>query len=372
MSEFVKEQNIKRVPPILPKRDGIAKPRVMKKDYNYSELILNNVDAEQIHAIVIGARDLHLNMDKLIELLNKDVDIQLEFRDYESAVYIDKILKNKIDNDAFLIDDTLRIDRSYIDLTVLKNINLTIPLNYLMWGIRFNETVNTYCYQYTSPTTNYVNLFSDSGNVKISRENLVKIQSVVEDLYKMNPANDIEKVALVSDYIQSRTQYIAGDESESIYGTYVTPDFPVEDIYIKKRGLIETVLNNNNGVCVGIANTSTVLLNNPLMNVEVESLFGDRHSWNKVLIDGKYYYFDNTWAITRSDNMSEEGLVTLSFNKKYLLLGQNTINSIGHHHPEVKFVYNGIISEDDYNNIDYQSQFEYLKKPIYRSYKKND
>ena len=67
MSEFVKEQNIKRVPPILPKRDGVVKPVVKKKDYNYSELILNNVDAEQIHAIVIGARDLHLNMDKLIE-----------------------------------------------------------------------------------------------------------------------------------------------------------------------------------------------------------------------------------------------------------------------------------------------------------------
>jgi ABC-type uncharacterized transport system ATPase subunit len=66
-----------------------------------------------------------------------------------------------------------------------------------MWGIRFNETVNTYCYQLIDSASNYVYLTSVNGNKKFSREDLVKIQSVVEDLYKMNPMTDIEKVALV-------------------------------------------------------------------------------------------------------------------------------------------------------------------------------
>ena len=121
---------------------------------------------------------------------------------------------------------------------------------------------------------------------------------------------------------------------------------------------------------MGIANTSTLLLNNPQMNMEVESVYGCSHVWNKVLIDGKYYYFDNTWSITRNENMSEEGLIALSFSKKYLCFGQKTATAIGHHDPESTFIYDGIISEDDAIQTNYEQQFVYQKKPIYKSIKK--
>ena len=121
---------------------------------------------------------------------------------------------------------------------------------------------------------------------------------------------------------------------------------------------------------MGIANLSTLLLNNEVMNVETESVCGSGHVWNKVLIDGKYYYFDNTWSITRNENVSEEGLIALSFTKKYLLFGNNTANSIGHHNPESIFIYDGVISEDDIENIDYESQFKYLEHPKYLSKRK--
>lgn len=326
------------------RRPGISNDKLLiKKDYSYSDIAGNNIDTNQINAIVISIDDLSASMDKLIELLDHDKEIQLKFKDFESVIFIDKILKRRIINKTFLMDDSLRKDREYIDLTILRNINLTIPLNYLMWGVKFNDSIETYCFLINNPQSNYLNPTSINGNKKLSYD----------------------------DYIQSQTQYIDGYESVSSKGTFITPDFPEYIDYRSKSGLVETVINDNNGVCMGIANASTLLLNNPQVDLEVESVYGCSHVWNKVLIDGKYYYFDNTWSITRNENMSEEGLIGLSFTRKYLLFGQKTANAIGHHDPQSIFIYDdGVISEEDIDNINYQSKFVYQKGPIYRSKKK--
>jgi len=116
------------------RRPGISNDKLLiKKDYSYSDIAGNNIDTNQINAIVISIDDLSASMDKLIELLDHDKEIQLKFKDFESVIFIDKILKRRIINKTFLMDDSLRKDREYIDLTILRNINLTIPLNYLMW-----------------------------------------------------------------------------------------------------------------------------------------------------------------------------------------------------------------------------------------------
>ena len=67
-----------------------------------------------------------------------------------------------------------------------------------------------------------------------------------------------------------------------------------------------------------------------------------------------------------------DSLITLSFEKKYLLLGAQTLNSLGHHEQVTVDVYgNGVISEEDYSKIvNYDSKFNYNQKPIYSSYKK--
>lgn len=353
----------------LPKRRRNAQ-QIIKKDYSYTEIINNNIDIKEINAIVFSVSDLANDMTKLRQLLSLSSDIQLKFKDYESSFVIDRIIKQPIENKAFLLDDSIRTDRSYIDLTQLKNINLNIPLNYLMWGVKFNKQIDTYCFLCPNKQAGYLNPTSKNGNEKLSYENYIKIRNKIEELSKLSGNNSKDKVALISDYIQSCTQYIDGYESESSKGTFITPDFPKFNKYREYSGLVETVLNNNNGVCMGIANLSTLLLNNEVMNVETESVCGSGHVWNKVLIDGKYYYFDNTWSITRNENVSEEGLIALSFTKKYLLFGNNTANSIGHHNPESIFIYDGVISEDDIENIDYESQFEYLEHPKYLSKRK--
>jgi hypothetical protein len=354
----------------LPKRRVKTDNIIIKKDYSYSDIVKNNIDLDKINAIVFSVSDLANNMTVLLDYLSLSSNIQLKFKDFESSFVIDRIIKKPIENKTFLLDDGKLIDRSYIDLTQLRNIDLTIPLNYLMWGVKFKETINTYCFLCKNKQSGYFNPTSLNGNEKLNYEDFKKIRNKIEELSKLSGNDSKDKVALISDYIQSCTQYIDGYESESSKGIFITPDFPKFIKYRDYSGLVETVLNNNNGVCMGIANLSTLLLNNEIMNVETESVYGASHVWNKVLIDGKHYYFDNTWSITRNENMCEEGLVALSFTKKYLLFGNETANSMGHHEPQSLFIYDGVISEDDIKNIDYESVFEYNKKPIYRSRKK--
>ena len=43
---------------------------------------------------------------------------------------------------------------------------------------------------------------------------------------------------------------------------------------------------------------------------------------------------------------------------------------VGHHSPQSAFIYNGIICEENFENQDYESKFEYRKHPIYLSREK--
>lgn len=69
---------------------------------------------------------------------------------------------------------------------------------------------------------------------------------------------------------------------------------------------------------------------------------------------------------------SETGVITLSFQRKYLLFGTNTAQSIGHHIPQNLSIYNnGVMSEEDYQKlVTYNSKFAYNQTPQYKSFKK--
>ncbi len=356
--------------PALPRRRANTIAPV-KQEYTYSQILNQDVSGSTLFlSIIISKDDLDLDMSKLLEFIQKGVTIKC--LDYDSLMFVDGLLDEKVGNKVFLVDDGLKKSREDIDLTKLKNINAIVPLTYLLWGLKFNGTVDTYCFKFVNPNTGDFNYASSNGNENLSLENLKKIKETILMLSKQNPKTDLDKVLLVSDFIQSKTQYVFDVESESGRGVFVTPDFQeYKDLY-KRTGLIETLNNEQYGLCMGIANYSTVLLNNALFDTEAESVFGSSHAWNKVLIDGKYYYFDNTWNITRSDDYHEDGLITLSFQKKYMLFGTKTADSIGHHQAQSLSVYNnGVMSEEDYNRVmDYASKFSYNQKPVYKSYKK--
>lgn len=352
--------------PALPRRRAYL-PEI-RKEFSYRQIIADDISFNLIAAITIGKEDLNYNLDKLKKIIEGDKRIQLKFLDWESVKYIDSNFNTRIDNDCFLVDDGLRISREYIDLTCLKSINLIMPITYLMWGVSFRKEVKIYCLKVFNEQGGFTNLSSNNGNEKISSVDLMKIQEKILELSHIGAKTDQEKVLAISDFIQSRTQFIEGYESESNHGIFITPDIPRN---YSEAAYIETVLNKNHGKCVGISNLSTLLLNNPEFNVEVETVFGSEHAWNRVLIDGMYYYFDNTWNITRTDDPNDAGLITMSFSNKYNLFGTITAGNIGHHSPySIPFYSNGVVSETDYGTVNYQSKFEYPNKPLIKSYKK--
>lgn len=356
-------------PPALPIRKNKVFSAV-QKDYSYKYILENNINIENIESILISKEDLSLNFDLFKKLINQKNQIKIKFYDYECVKYVDKILTEPINNECILVHDGLLINRDYIDLTKLNNIDLTIPLNYLMWGIKFNDIVKVYGFKFYNDKLDFNNYVSINGNKEVSFENYRIILDKINELSRYNIKEAKELVMFISDYIQSRTQYIDSKESEGSKGIYVTPEFPEYNDYRLKSGLVETVLNNQNGLCMGISNLSTLLLNNGEFKLPVETNYGSNHAWNSIIIDGKRYYFDNTWSITRSKYIHDDALMTTKFNDGYLLFGSKVSEKIGHHTLESVHFYE---AKDDENNLelpDYESKFIYQKKPVYRSYKK--
>ena len=356
-----------KVPPVLPARTKPAQVFI-PCDYEYKDIFNNDITFIEDDSIVIGVSDLpNINSDFIKFVYNNPL-VKLKFKDYESVKFVDSILPDRIRNRSYIIDDGMRKDRSDMDLTKLKHINLIIPMTYLMWGIKFNTNVDVYCF--VDKKEKSTALYSVNGDENVSYSDYILFDKRINELMKHNPKDSVEKVCLVSDYLQSTCQFIEGNASESIRGTFITPNFPSYNMYRNKSGKAETVLRDYNGICMGFSLASMILLNNGYMNEGVETVRNSDHAWNRVLIGDKYYYFDNTWNITRSDYGSDEALITLKFFDKYLLFGNKTALQIGHHDVSSSYVYGSGLSEEDYGKIDYKSQFTYMKKPLYKSYKK--
>ena len=101
------------------------------------------IPSNQVWSIVLSEKDLDLDMSNFIELIHTQ-KITIWCLDYNSVIFLNSILKEKVSNLITLVDDGLRIPRDYIDLSKLENITVRIPLTYLMWGVKFNDEVKTY------------------------------------------------------------------------------------------------------------------------------------------------------------------------------------------------------------------------------------
>lgn len=310
--------------------------------YPYIDIIFNNLQKSiKDYSIISLSEDmLFLNMQPLLDIIKKH-KVTIRCLDYTSLKYLDSILKEPISNMVILIDDSKRINREYIDITSLKNIKPVVPLDYLIWGLKFNGIIDTYCFKEYLNFSNRFIYTSFNSNNKLSLINLKRIYRRIETLSKMNPRSDIEKIYLVSDYLQSQVSYYDSSDTGDI------------------SGLAETILNRKAGLCIGIASLTTLLLNNEIMDIEAESVAGSNHSWNKVGI-GKYsYYVDNTWSITRGAN-SVNRRFTKDFNSEFLLTGSTNPEQI----PESTFIYQDrLLQSSNYPKLDYERQFVYQESP---------
>lgn len=292
------------------------------------------------------------NLDLLLWVLLLKKTNKLSCPDYETIKFINKNFPNK-KIICSLLDDGKNIDRSYIKVEEMDQVTCIIPLVYLLWGVEFKDNINVSVLQYNNEKCS----FSINGNKQFDKEHLKKVKELVENLNKIECSNDIEKNILVSNYIQKNIQYIDKIETNTRDGIYVVDPHNTE-ISHKKSSLIETVLDENYGICMSIANTTTMLLNNPTMNVDTRSVYGSSHVWNIVNINGKSYYVDNTWSITRNKDKVHDALKAHGFTNEYLLFGERFAKTIGHHDARSSF-FDYELSQD---NLDKTKVVEAEKK----------
>lgn len=294
--------------------DFIGKDNEYIKNSVYGHIFIDNIDV------------LKNNFDLLIHIL-KLVNKDIICNDYESVLFLEKNLDNNIKTK--LLDDGLNKDRSYINLDELEKVNLFIPLIYSLWNIKTGKDISVV--NYKNDTSN--NMYNDNGNRRIKLDDLKRIKELIYKLDELikNP-NDIGKCILISNYIQENIQYVEGIESRAKDGIYNINTN--EKNLCEKASLIETVINEHYGLCVGIANTTSLLLNNPIFNVDIRTIAGCNHGWNVVNIDGKSYYIDNTWSVTRNKDRLDYALKAKSFTDEYLFFGKRKALEISHHIPE--------------------------------------
>ena len=323
--------------------------------YKLEDFIGKNDDFIQTSlsgTILVNYNVLNNNLDllkKVISILNIT---QINCLDYESAVFLEENLENTIDLN--LVDDYQNKDRSYIDTTKFIRHNFSIPLSYFMWGVKFKNSCNVRCLRYKEP----VNMVSINGDEILYRSTLEKLKEIIQSITE-EQLSDLDKCILVSNYLQSKVQYVADGLKSHADKVYII-EAHEEQVTIEKVSSIESVINENYGLCMAIANTTTLLLNNPIMNINIRSVYGSSHIWNIIIIDGKQYYLDNTWAITRNKNRVEEALKALGFSDDYLLFGTSTANAIGYHNSLC--YHSKEVEKDDYSKEDIKEHVKILSK----------
>ena len=318
---------------------------------NKSNIYIKNSNTS---TILVDYQTIKDNLDTLKKVIYLCNITQINCLDYESALFLEKELDENIV--LSLVDDYENKDRSYIDVTKFKNHVLYIPLSYFMWNPNFDSTCNIHCLRYDL----YTNMISMSGDKTLTKDTLYKVKKIITDLNASN-LSDIDKCLIVSNYLQSKVQYVSNNIITSSEQEYII-DAKKEDVVREKVSSINTVLDESYGLCIAIANTTTLLLNNPTFNINTRSLYGCSHVWNVVVINGKKYYMDNTWNITRNKDKVKEALKAKSFSDEYLLFGLDTAKRIGYHNSDCYI--DGYIEDNDYDKIEIHLSRKKLSKSI--------
>ncbi len=252
-------------------------------------------------------------------------------KEYECLVYIEENLKDYSNIRLSLIDDFENRDRRIIQPIRFEKTQLEIPFSYLMWGIDIKDRQKISLYN----SLNQETAWNSNGFDYVTVEELKMVKELIDKLgQKYQGLSDMEKAILISNYIQDNIQYVDTDNiSRSSSGIYITDSKGI--IVSRERvGNPFNAIFNKFGKCNAIAHATTILLNNPQLSVNMRSLFGEGHVWNVVEIDGKRYFVDNTWCITRNPDRYPQSLKAKSFSDEYLFFGTNTASRIGHHTPE--------------------------------------
>lgn len=315
---------------------GITIGKVNKPLYiDWNKFEISDINSSNV---IIYAHDLERDVQKDIEkaeILRSMPNLQnltICSDDFYIGVYLSEVLKEiRTFKDFDLIDDFKNLDRSYISAEKLAEGSRlkTIPNSYIQWGAK-KKNLN-YGYHKIDGVPVALKDSADSNTCYPSEKALAEIDRIVEEFCQIPDLTLIDKVVLVSNYLQRHVQFVSGKISETVDGKYICEDYSYE----KYRGIdtVDNVLFDRIGKCNCISRTMMLMLNNPKMNVNCRIASTLGHSFCTVYDDetGELYCIDPTWCISRNPNRFNETLKASKFSDEYLLIGKDKLSTIDHH-----------------------------------------
>lgn len=243
-------------------------------------------------------------------------------------------------SDVYLIDDLENKDRSYIDTRLFKNnFHFIIPVSYVMWNVNFKDKIKYSSFMLSinkgDEYGEYLVNKREINNDFFDHETILEVKRIAEMMNQVNNGNlsDIEKVLILSSFFQANMQYVL-KHSTTVQGETFVVEATEKELENKTVGSAETPLFDYYGICRSFADLTTLLGNNPYLNLDLRNVsgFNDHasHAWNYIIIDGKCYYIDNTRAISRNAYRHPEALKAQGFDTKYLLFGQDDAEALEH------------------------------------------
>lgn len=186
--------------------------------YKFSELLHQTdeiLKSNKYSGIYLDDADLvRDNLDFIDKLISIKYTTFYSY-DYSLLKEVNEIVDRDKTITLKLIDDYDNKDRSYIDIESFENTSLEIPLSYAFW-VQTSKDLNV------NDRISAENLYP-SAQTGLSPIKINDLKRIREEIYKLaekcKGLDDVEKIIMVSDYLQNRVQYIYEKNiSESIDG----------------------------------------------------------------------------------------------------------------------------------------------------------
>lgn len=172
------------------------------------------------------------------------------------------------------------------------------------------------------PIQEFIN--NDFKSSNLSEISKITINQFVDRVNIMGDLDDIDKLVLISNYIQSSVQYYNGRITEANHKKYEVD----LDISREEYSRANTVFENNIGNCNAISGAFVLLAD----SIGVKGLdkvdVGD-HSYCIMQYKRKIFCIDPTWGCSRNENQVEGSPKATKFSDEYIMV---SLNDFTEHH----------------------------------------
>lgn len=237
---------------------------------NYTMIIDVNPKIDRNNKLYVN--DIYMSDGRIYNLLTNDEKIAY---DYIIKTVKERKSKVNIDINKFEDKDLNTIGGNFFNATDAILIDHPELLQFATVGYSYNE----------GKTNFKLKVFYAINNPIMEEINTLKIQRMINKIkIKTKNMSDLEKIRYVYEWVGDTAKY------DTIF-TFASKNQSIYNVFIKK-----------NAVCAGFAKTSQVIFQN--IGIESMGVIGEtsgKHMWNIVKYNGKYYFFDSTYAASIRD-----------------------------------------------------------------------